>query len=748
MINHRSRESIKFLEGLSDAQNAEELRRTKTDIENNITKILTIIKNENQSKNDGIPKRSRKETELEGLIEDLNKQYQSLYTLYDRVTGEFERVVSRRRNRRTSVSSSDSDSEYFSSEEVDANKRRSEKEHQNVSDSIKHEPDRGVNTQVNDPNQKTESSVKAKEIEGQLASLIKEMESLSQQKKNLELQIESQANEVKQLNTKNTELHDQVLELELSLKEEKGVVSNLQVKFNENENQAKSNIAKLMAQVTELEQENKSLNTQKDEMEEKIKCDKNEASTQIKDLMEQLNVMQQNLDSLGMQNKELEAQMEIKSEQISEHLIQVENLEENLAQMRSIGQSMLEQKDGFLATIKDLQLELETRSNQKNELEEQLRDTSYEVKQLANENKALQDRNHDLKAAMTQRGEEISDFLKELEGDKNGASMEALSLEAEVNSMKLELDALHEQKSKLELQNERNQKEYAENLAKMETLNAKLETQIADQASTIDRIKAEQKQDKIMSNKLMANLRTTERKMEELVEEFRKKMEDNIRLLHQRIHVAEQLNNENKNSCKMTRQRYEEENKVLGEKIASYEKELKMFKARETFTPYPNGLELAILEGLDIAVGKVEEQRKCTQSRVSKMLCEVHCAKDWIKKRNEEMKQLKENVVFLKGLLNEKEEQESLLREKVWELEATLSKEGGEKLNLTKTVSQLEKKVGKLEKNVKEKDEDLICLGEKKREAIRQLCLVVDFHRDRCDHLKNLVTNMRLNKKT
>ncbi|KAJ1405941.1 hypothetical protein SESBI_25387 [Sesbania bispinosa] len=224
--------------------------------------------------------------------------------------------------------------------------------------------------------------------------------------------------------------------------------------------------------------------------------------------------------------------------------------------------------------------------------------------------------------------------------------MEALSLEAEVNSMKLELDALHEQKSKLELQNERNQKEYAESLAKMETLNAKLETQISDQAATIDRIKAEQKQDKIMSNKFMANLRTTERKMEELVEEFRKKMEDNIRLLHQRIHVAEQLNNENKNSCKMTRQ-------------------------RETFIPYPNGLELAILEGLDIAVGK-----------------------DWVKKRNEEMKQLKENVDFLKGLLNEKEEQESLLREKVWELEATLSKEGGEKLNLTKTVSQLEKKWG------------------------------------------------------
>jgi len=772
------------------------------DIETKITKIQKLIKNENQSKKDASPRRTRKDTELMGLTEDLYKQYQSLNAQYDNLIG---KVVSNQR--KDSMFSSDSDSEYFSS-----------KEEQKVADTVKQESNTGDNREVTDLNQnigntnqvlKTEASVEATETERKLTSLMEEMRILSNDKTNLELQIESQANEVKQLSIQNTELQNHVMKLESLLKEKQGEASDLEMKLNNSEEQAKSNIVKLMAQANELVLENESLRTQKDEMEEKIKCDKNEASMQRDDLIEKLNVMQQKLDSIENHNKELEAQSERKTEEISQFLIQMENLKENLAEMKSTEhtvleekedflarlkemefkletqsnqnselqeqlaemksteQTMMEEKEGFLARLKDIELELETEFNQRNELEEQLRDTNYEIKQLMNEKKALQDRNHELKAAMIQRGEEISNFLKENDSDENGASMEIMALKAEVNDMRLALDNLQEQKTKLELQNERNQKEYAESLAKIETLNTKLTSQIADQektikdqTSTIDRINAEQKQTMITSNKLMLNQRSTERKMEELAEKLRKKMEDNIRLLHQRIHVAEQLNNENKNSCKLTKIRYEEENKILGEKVTIYEEELRRLKEDVTVTATASevthspvvdlkGFEFeAALNGLDVVAAKVEEHRECVMSNVSKMLCEVQFAKDWIKKMNVEMKQLKENVDCLTTLLSEKEEQELLLRDKVWNLEATVSKEGGEKLNLTNAVSQLEKKVGKLEKNLKEKDEDLDSLGEKKREAIRQLCLVVEFHRDRCNYLMNLVTSMRVNKKT
>ncbi|CAI8619537.1 unnamed protein product [Vicia faba] len=770
MINYHSMESIKIVDSLIDPKNAEELKRTKSDIETKITKIQKLIKNENQSKTATNSRRSKKETELMGLTEDLYKQYQSLSAQYDNVIG---KVVSPKRNK-ILASSSDSESEYFSSEEVDGiNKRRSEKEKRNLSHTVKQEqePDRvDDSNEVKDPNEnvdntnevlENEAPVEAKEHERQLNSVMNEMRSLSNDKTNLELQIDSQANEVKELSIKNTELQNHVAELESLLKDKQGVVSNLEVKLNNSEEQAKSNIVKLMAQVNELILETKSMETQKYEMEERIESDKNEASIEREELMEKLNSMQQKLDSQENLNKELETQMEVKGEEILQYLMEIENLKEKMAETKSVEQTMLEEKVGFLAVLKEMEVELETQSHQKIDVEEQLRDTTYELKHMMNENKALQDRNDELKAAMTQRGEEITSFLLENASDENGASMEIMALRAQVNDMRLELDSMYEQKSKLELQNERNQNEYAESLAKMENLNTKLAAQIGDlentikdQTLTIERINEEQKQTVITSNK---NLRTTEKKMEELAEKLRKKMEDNIRLLHQRIHVAEQLNNENKNSCKLTNMRYEQENKTLGEKVAIYEDELRRLKEETTAreeapsSPLVDRMRFefeAALNGLDVAAVKLEEHRECIMSNVSKMLCEIQLAKDWIKKMNAEMRQLKDNVDGLTALLSEKEEQELLLRDKVWNLEATVSKEGGENLNLTNAVNHLEKKVVKLEKNLKEKDEDLDSLGEKKREAIRQLCMVVEFHRDRCNYLVNLVSNMRNNNKT
>lgn len=700
------------------------------DIENNLTRILKLIKNEDQSKRD---ENSRKETELEGLIEDFYNQYQSLYALYGRLTGEYVKVVPRGAERRvSSVSSSSSDSEYFSSEEVsDTAKQELDTENSNLNQKLfSKERERSYLANTHEV-VKTQASTEAKEAEERLNPQMKEVERLNQQKRNPELQVESQAHEVKQLSAKNTELQDRVLELELLLKETKGVVSVLQATLKSNEDKAMSKNAELVAQINKLEQEAKSLRNQKGKMEEKIKRTRNEALSQKKDFKDQLNVMQRKLDSVCHQNKELEAQLEKEREQVSQCLVQIENLKENLAETTSVEQSLLKEKECFLSRINDLELGMESRCSNQNDLEEQLRNASCEINWLADERKALQDTNHELERAMTQKEEEISALMREHESNKNGASTQAMALTTEVECMRLELDPLQEQKNMLELQNERSQKEYPESLAKMENLNVKLETKVVDQeetikklTETIDQIRAENKQTKIWSKK---DQRFTERKMEELAEEFRKRMEDNIRLLHQRIHITEQLNIENKDSYKKTKERYEQENKMLEEKIACYEDELRTLKVRGLHSPSPV---VSDLNELDLAAGKLEEHVDYVLNLVSKMLCEVQFAKELIKKRNGEMKQLKE--------------QESLLREKVWELEANVSREGGEKLNLMKAVSQLEKKVVKLEKNLKERDEELVSLGEKKREAIRQLCFLVEFHRERCDYLKDFITKARV----
>ncbi|KAJ1386069.1 Protein Networked [Sesbania bispinosa] len=730
MIKRHFRELSKSFGSQIDPEKSEQLKRTKTDIENNLSRIQTLIKSEDQSRKEG---NSRKETELLGLIEDFYNQYQSLYTQYGRLTGEYVKAVPRRVERMPSVSSSSSESEYFSSEDVDGN---SEANDSNQKPFFRERERSAFANTYEVLNLKTRASTEAKEFEEQLTSQTKELVvSLNHQKRNLELQAESQAHEIKQLGAKNAELHARVLELELMLKESKGTlkdskvaVSALQAKLKSNEDQATTKIADLMGRINKLEQEVKSLRTQKGKMEEKVKRSRNEALSQRKDLTDQLNVMQQNLDSESKQKKELETQLEQEREKVSQYLDRVENLEQNLAEKASVEQSLVKENECFLVRIKDLELEVESRCSKQHDLEERLRDTRCEINRLADEGKTLQDRNHELESAMTQREEEISVLLRKQESSKNVASTQT-----EVDDLRLELGTLQEQKSKLELQIEQIQKEYLESLSKLETQVADKEETIKKQTETINQIHAQNKQDMIWSNKLKSYKQFTERKMEELAEEFRSKIEDNIRLLHQRIHIAEQLNNENKDRHKMTKLRYEQE-------IASYEDEIRMLKASGTLS----AVEVEVdLNGLDLAAGKIEEHRKYVMGLVSKMLVEVQFAKDWIKKRNGEMKEMKDKVDNLEELLGYKEEQELMLRERVWKLEADVSKEGGEKLNLMRVVSQLERKVGKLEKNLKEKDEELVSLGEKKREAIRQLCFLIEFHRDRCVYLKDLMSKSK-----
>lgn len=44
---------------------------------------------------------------------------------------------------------------------------------------------------------------------------------------------------------------------------------------------------------------------------------------------------------------------------------------------------------------------------------------------------------------------------------------------------------------------------------------------------------------------------------------------------------------------------------------------------------------------------------------------------------------------------------------------------------------------------VKQKEEGMLkSLGEEKREAIKQLCVWIDYHRSHSDHLKKLLTGM------
>ncbi|KAF7828166.1 COP1-interactive protein 1-like [Senna tora] len=625
MLKHRFKGLGAILGSQVDPEKTEELKKNKTDIENILSKILKLIKNKNedQSKREGSPnsKDARTESELVGLIEEFYTQYQSLYALYDRLTGENGKVVSRRiETGASSISSSSSESDYFSSDEVDSNRRPlSENEHHTH---INNNNNNNASVSEATSNYKFEASDRVRELEELLNCEKKEVESLKQQKSDLQLEIATKATESEQLGAKNSEMHERISEL--------------------------------IAQT----------------------------------------------EGLSNKNRELEAQV----------------------------QGMRDEKEDYAARMKDLESELESRRNQENELERQLRDKRYEINEL-------KDRNDELKRAMAHTGEEMSALAKEQESKRNGGSMQVIALAVQVKDLRLEIERLKEEKRDLELKKEEREKEYSESIAKVFD-QGKV---IKQQAETIERMSGENEEVRIWSKKFRMNRQFTERRVEELAEETRRQLEDNIRILNQRLHVAEQLHNENKACFKLAKERYERKKRMLKEKIARYEEE----EAKGVGITKLEIKPIDIVNGLELAAGKIEEHNVAFINRVSKMVEEVETARDWIKERKGEVKQAKDKVECLTALLDDKEEQEFLLREKVWNLEAKVSKEGGEKLNLTKSVSQLEKKVARLENSLKEKEEELVNLGEMKKEAIRQLCFLNDYHRSRCDYLKDYISKTR-----
>ncbi|XP_054824047.1 COP1-interactive protein 1-like [Prosopis cineraria] len=707
MIKHRLRGLSTILGTQVEPDKIEELKRNKTDIENNLSRILKIIKNEDQSsKRDRSPKRSRQETELVGLIEDFFTHYQSLYALYDRLTAENGKVVSRRIDSgvSASLSCSSSDSDYFSSDEVDSRRQSPETEHHIT---ISHPTREGKDNDSETDLQTRAISARGKELEEKFHSQKKEIESPTHQKSELQRQIESKEREAQELSARNAEL--QVSEK----KTKEDQVSGLQRKFEDGESE--DHIAELIEQINTLTMEATTLRDQKDEMEVRLTLGRDEALSLLEDLKNQLNVMRQNSDSLSDKNKELEAHMEYLYQQLDEK--------------GWLEQRMREEKEGLVGMVRDLETELESRFKEKDKLEEELRKKSYEMKQVEDENKSLQDRNAELKRAVTHAGEELNALAKEHESSRNGASTHAIALSDQFNDLKLELNYYKEEKIRLELQNERMQKEYSESLA---TIFDQGKT-IKEQAETIERIIAEFEESKTWARKFKLNKQFSEKRIEELAEEIRGQLEDSIRLLYRRIRVAEQLHNENKDGYKLVKERYEQENKILKEKIAIYEEK----EARVASATRLNRIEVSNV--LESAASNLEKNQVSFLRRVTKMMEEVQNARDWIKQRKEEMEQLKSHVDKLTALLKDREEQELLPREKVAKSEGKVSEEGEENLSLMKSVTELEKKVGILEKSLKERDEQLVNLGETKREAIRQLCFVNDYHRNRCHFLKGLI---------
>lgn len=212
-----------------------------------------------------------------------------------------------------------------------------------------------------------------------------------------------------------------------------------------------------------------------------------------------------------------------------------------------------------------------------------------------------------------------------------------------------------------------------------------------------------------------------------LVEEVRN-IEVKLRLSNQKLRVTEQLLSEKEESYRRAEERFQQENRALEGKVAVLSEVIT--SNNESHVRMITDISETVnntLAGLESTVGKFEEDSINFKNRISEIAGEVQVARNWVKMAKSEKEQLKSEASNL-----------------VEQLKYKKRKEEDEKESLIKAVSQLEKKVGELEKMMNLKDEGILDLGEQKREAIRQLCVWIDYHRERCDYLREMLAKMNI----
>ncbi|XP_058778332.1 COP1-interactive protein 1-like [Vicia villosa] len=559
-------------------ENSQELRRTKTDIENNFSTVLQLIKSEGERQKED---NSRNETELEGLVEDIYNQYQSLDVPYDRLTRVYMKGAHRRIKRASSLSCCSLDSDYLSSDGTefpDFSSRLSQRERYsplvNTFEAL--ETQKSTETNELEANEVRQIRAKNAELEKVLSELhekLKNNEERAMSKTSDALNEEKVTRYRNEASKQKKEFTDKVNVMQQNLESVCNKNTDLESQL-ENQREKVSQyliqIKNMEENLTETVSTKQNLLKEKECFIERIKELESQCSKE-KDLEEQL----RDLESLRNKNTDLESQLESQREKVSQYSIQIKNLEENLAETVSTKQNLLKEKQCFIERIK----ELESQCSKEKDLEEQLRDlesacnknTDLEY-QLENQREKVSQSLIRIKNLEENLAETVSTkqnllkenqcFIERIKELESQCSKEK-DLEEQLRDAMWEINALQKKKSELKLQNEQSQKEDSETIKKL--------------TETIDLTHEENKHSKM--NKQMME-RKMERKMGELAEGIRQKLEDNIRLLHRRVHVAELLNNENKDTYKSTKQKYEEESKMFEEKIADYEDEIRMLREK------------------------------------------------------------------------------------------------------------------------------------------------------------------------
>ncbi|MBA0824846.1 hypothetical protein Goarm_021486, partial [Gossypium armourianum] len=718
MRKHRFRESMKSFFGHHvDPEKDEQLKGSKIEIDDKVTEILKLIKDE---END-----SKKEP-LVQLIEDFHKHYQSLYEQYDHLTGELRKKVHGKREKDAlSSSSSDSDSDY-SSKDRNSKNGQLESEFQKIADGIKHELEE-ANLEIADLKRKLTATSEEKDAlnSDYLASLSKVQEA-EETIENLKLESERSESEKSKLLVENEELRHKL-----------DAAAKVEAEVNQRLESAEHQVMELGEGLNATVEENKSLNWKLSEVSNEFQ----QAQGRIQQLMAELS---QSKEELVEKERELLTLKELHDMHGNQSSAQIKELE---------------------AHVTSLELELESLQTTNRDMAEQLENKASEAEQLGEQNIGLQSRISELEMMLEKREEEIFILTKKLEDDNreslsgvenltaqvnnllsemeslqaekalleenlafkgDEASNQVQSLMDEVNTLQQQLESLHSQKAELELQLEREKQESSERLNEMENQKSELKQMVEDlqrdleakgaekndlvnqitdhqrmlkeQEDAFNKLSEEYKQLETSFQDCKALIEVTERKMQEMagehdksvhskvqtVADLEKIIEDlkrdlemkgdeistfvenvrtievKLRLSNQKLRVTEQLLTEKEESFRKAEAKFMEEQRMLEERITILSENNEAYRRMITDI---SGNVSNTLTGFEAINQKFEAGYSKYKHFVEETSKELRIAKHWVGETKSEKKQLMNEMTNMIEQLKDQKEKESTLRE-------------------------------------------------------------------------------------
>ncbi|KAH7651570.1 E3 ubiquitin ligase involved in syntaxin degradation protein [Dioscorea alata] len=541
-------------------------------------------------------------------------------------------------------------------------------------------------------------------------------------------------------------INDLGLELEAARIQVDDMTKNL-VASEEERTALKSEITMVMCKLEQSEVDGKQL-------QDKFEKLKEEESNMLQQNQIKIDLAENVLEKLKTEIEQLRADNSELHVKVKDLTLQLEVADRESTNLKELLGAVEEEKQSLASEIVVRKGKLEQVEYKVNEIGQELELVKEENGKLLYVQKDLQDQNHELEVKLEEVKKDASDRFLQMEQDfllqkstlEDELRAKISNQESMLNDQDDRFNKLLEDYKQLEIRFQESCTELHSAKEKIEEISLKEET--IQLLETVDK----EKQEKISQlhqscKELTEQLKQSESEKADFDREITKlqgqiqTLEVQLRLVNQKLKVTETESKDKEEERKkiveeirVERRELEERVFALTKRSAIYENELKkMYEVAR--------VGIAVLGDL---LNKLEstfkENHRQLKMQLDECTEELHTAKTSVAAVVFERQELQVRVKYKDGIIALLKDEAGIAGAKMADLEK-------DKEELMRNAVKAEKKIVELEKKLKEKEESVLVVNEEKREAIRQLCILIEYHRENCNQLLKYISANHKNKR-